>query len=159
MWGAQMNEKGMIMNTKLATLFSIVCVVVFTALPARAESPNDILIVANNSVNLDTISLDEVRAIFLKKRKSWRGGGKVVPINAKMGTSLRSDFAQKVLGMSPSSEKRFWEEQKVKRGRTAPPELKTPLKGVFSLKGSVSYVRRKNFKPGVAKILLVIPSR
>ena len=80
-------------RTKMKTLsfatalaLALVAVVGSTA---RAESPDDILVVANNAVGVDKISQAEARGLFLKHRKSWSGGGKAIPIHAKSGTRDR----------------------------------------------------------------------
>ena len=62
----------------------------------------------------------------------------------------------KVLGMDAAKETAYWQEQKIKKGHTPPPELSNTQKAVFSLKGSVSYCYRKDFKKGAAKVLLVL---
>jgi hypothetical protein len=72
---------------------------------------------------------------------------------------LRGDFRKRVLNMEPAAEQRHWEDSKVKFGQSEPPIFPNTLKAVFKLKGSVSYVYRKDFKADVAKILLVVPSK
>jgi len=122
---------------------------------SRAESPNDILIIANSSVNAEKISTDDLVAIFLRKMESF-GGGRVIPINAKGGTAARKAFQAKVLGMDGASESGYWEEQKIKSGLTPPVEFAETVRAVFHMKGSIGYCRRSEFKEGVVKILLVL---
>lgn len=126
--------------------------------PVQAESPEDILIISHLSVEAKDMAEGEVRAIFLKKKTSWSSGQKMVPINAKTGTALRKRFQQKVLEMESNIELSFFEGQKIRYGITPPVEFPEPLRAVFHLKGSIGYVFRKDFKEGVAKVLLVIPS-
>ena len=130
------------------------------ALPsiAAAESPNDIIVIANSSVQADGITKDELRDIFLKKRTSWGNSGNVKPINASDGSDLREQFCEEVLQMTPEEEKRYFQEEKIKNGLTAPNSFSNTQKAVFKLRGSVSYVYRSDFKEGVAKVLLVIPA-
>ena len=59
--------------------------------------------------------------------------------------------------MTPAEEQSYWQEQKIRKGLTPPAEFASTLKAVFSVKGAVSYVFRKQFKEGVAKVLLIIP--
>jgi len=131
---------------------------VFGTQPARAESPNDLLIIANKAVKESNLTINTVRSIFLKRRSHWQGGGKIVAINDKKGTPLRTAFQDKVLDMSQRREEIYWEEQKIKKGVSAPPEMSSRLKAVFKVKGAISYVLRSEYKPGVAQILLVIPA-
>jgi len=124
---------------------------------AEAEGPQDLLIVANNGVPVSELSIEEVKAIFLKQRKSWRAGSNAVPIHAKAGSALRGAFVNRVLGMTESEELSYWEGQKIRKGVEGPPEFANPLKAVFRIKGGISYVMRSDYKEGVAKILLVVP--
>ncbi len=123
---------------------------------AQTDSPDDLLIVAHILVPVDRLSPVELETIFLKQRGSWRGGGKIVAINAKKGTELRKQFARRALDMTPEEEQDFWEDQKVRKGIDAPPEFTNTLKAVFKLRGSISYVRRRDYRENVSKILLVL---
>ncbi len=124
---------------------------------ARADNPNDILIVANKGVSADSITIPELKAFYLKQKTRWKGGGRVVAVNAKEGNPLRAAFQKTLLGMSAAKEKSYWQDQKIRTGLTAPPEFGNLLKATFSLRGSVSYVFRKDYREGVVKILLVLP--
>ena len=125
---------------------------------AAADDPNDIIVIANSSVKASSITKDELRDIFLKKRTSWSNSGVVKPINASSGSELRKRFCEAVLKMTLEEEKRYFQEEKIKNGLTEPNSFSNTLKAVFKLRGSVSYVLRSDFKEGVAKVLLVIPA-
>ncbi len=125
--------------------------------PAVAENPNDILVVANQGVSVDAVSIRDLKAIFLKRRSNWKNGGKVVPIHAKEGSALRNAFVSRVLGMDAVKERAYWQEVMVKSGTRKPPEFSNTLKAVFKLRGGVSYIYRTQYREGVSKILLVIP--
>jgi hypothetical protein len=72
-------------------------------------------------------------------------------------SELRAAFRKRVLKMSEEKERGFWEDEKVKKGIEPPPEVPATLKAVFAKSGSVSYVFRKDFKEGTAKILATFP--
>lgn len=126
----------------------------------HAESPDDILVIANGTVPVDSLSLDELREIFLKRRSYWDSKLRIVPINADEGKSIRQEFRKRVLGMSPPEEGRFWQDHKIRTGTTKPTEFSMVLKAVFKLKGSVGYIYRKDFRESLTsiKILAVIPA-
>ena len=63
---------------------------------SEAESPNDILIIANKNVKLNAISISELKQIFLKKKISWSNGKRIISINARSSSSIRQQFRQKV---------------------------------------------------------------
>jgi hypothetical protein len=123
-----------------------------------ATSPKDILIVANSNAAKEKITLDDVRDFFLKKRLRWYKSGKAVPVNAPESTELRKVFRRRLLNMNDAEEARYWHERKIKEGVVPPPIFRNNLKAVFHLKGSISYVYREDFKEGVSKLLLVLPS-
>jgi ABC-type phosphate transport system substrate-binding protein len=118
----------------------------------RAESPNDLLIIVNKSVSASNVDAAEVKAVFLKNKTSL-SGDTVFPLNAKSDSDLRAAFRKQVLKMSEEKEKGFWEDEKVKKGVEPPPETAGTLKAVFSKSGGISYVFRKDYKDGTAKIV------
>jgi ABC-type phosphate transport system substrate-binding protein len=144
---------------KFATPFAA-ALVIGLALPslARAENPKDILIVANAAAGVTELSLADVRDMFLKKRTSWPGGTKVVPVNVTDGSGLRNDFRAKVLSMTSAQEQSYWQERKIKAGESTPSVFGDTLRAVFKLRGAIGYVYRSQFKEGTAKVLLVIPA-
>lgn len=132
---------------------------VFPGELVSAEAENDLLIIVNRTVDPDGLSLDLIRDYFLKRRSRWPNGSKVIPVNAKAGAEARRAFQARVLEMHPDEEKLFWSDQKIRKGLTPPPEIQQNQRAVFKLKGSVSYVLRRDFKKGVATIVLVVPPR
>ena len=131
------------------------------SLPGRAvaDDPDDILIVVNRGVRIESISTSQLREIFLKKRSNWPGGGKALPVNAAAGSRLRAEFTRRVLEMSAGEEESYWYKRKIVSGDTPPPEFSNTLKAVFKLKGAVSYVYRSQYREGVARVLLVLPAK
>jgi hypothetical protein len=141
------------------TLMVVLLVTAFTVIwqsTAHADNPNDILVVANNSVPISSISTAELKSIFLKKKGRWKNGSKAFPIHAKEGTTLRKAFGQRLLNMELSRELSYWQEQKIRKGIMPPATFSNLLKAVYKVKGSVSYVFRSNYKAGVVKILAVL---
>jgi hypothetical protein len=140
----------------IAAACALAAAVVSAELAAqRAQSPNDILIIANKSIRATKISADELKAIFLKKKESF-AGGKVVPINSKAGSPLRKAFQKRVVEMDGNAEASYWEEQKIKAGLAPPAEFSGTLKAVFSVKGSIGYCHRSEYREGVVNVLLVL---
>ena len=77
-------------------------------------------------------------------------------INAPTESRLREIFRSKVLGMDWSREQSYWQDEGIRQGLSEPPEFSNTLKAVFKIKSALSYVFRKDFKEGSAKVLLVI---
>jgi ABC-type phosphate transport system substrate-binding protein len=123
-----------------------------------AEGPDDILVVVNRSVKVDSTTAAELRNVFLKKKTAWRTGESAVPIHAPAGSVLRKMFRQRLLAMSATEEREYWKNAKIKHALMEPVTFPDTLKAVFKLRGGVSYVFRADYKPGVAKIVLVLPA-
>ena len=124
-----------------------------------AESPNDILIIANKKVKIDTITPEELKQVFLKKKTSWSNGDRIICINPTSSSAVRKVFREKVLDMSESEEKTYWEKQKVRRQLTMPAEMRSIVKAVFKLSNAISYAYRKDVPNNVVKVLYVISAQ
>jgi ABC-type phosphate transport system substrate-binding protein len=109
---------------------AVAIALLFTGIALLGSSPgmaadDTLVIIANKAVPQDNITPSELKQIFLRQRAHWRGGGKIVAMNAKPGTLARKAFQKKVLGMDYSAERAFWEEQKIKTGLIPP--LSSPM--------------------------------
>lgn len=124
---------------------------------AHAESPDDILVVANLGVNKNGLGVNEARDIFLKQKTSWGGGASIIPINST-DPKLREEFRTRVIRMTAAEEKKYWQSRKIKDGVQEVPSFTNILKVIFKLRGAVSYMYRSQFVKGIAKVLLVIPA-
>ena len=123
---------------------------------AWAENPDDILVVTNKASPLGELSLRVVQQIFLKKRGEVDGHGVSVFV-ATSESPLRDAFAKAVLKMTPQQEAEYWANELIQNGRSEPPSTLTPLRAVSSLPSAISYVFRKNYKDGLAKIVATCP--
>lgn len=124
---------------------------------AAAESPDDIVVFVNQVAKVKSVSIAELRQLFLKQKTSWASGEQVVCINAPDGTPLRNQFRQQVLAMSEAEEATHWETVRIRNQTLAPSEMLNTPKAVFRLKNAVSYAFRKDVPNGVVSILLEIP--
>ncbi len=146
-----------IKNKALILLSLIIAVTLWLPSDARAESPDDILVVVNFSVKIESASKAELKAIFLKKKVRWKTGLKAIPIHAKGGTSLKKAFLKRLMERDEDLEQSYWQDQKIRAGLVPPVSFTKLLKAVFNIKGSVSYVFRDMYKEGVVKIIAVLP--
>jgi ABC-type phosphate transport system substrate-binding protein len=153
----QMGNRATIM--KIVSRFLLVLMLLFAA-PANivADSDTDILIIVNKVVPVNSLSIDDVRDLFLKKKVRWKAGVKAVPINIRGKEKLRNQFRSRVLGMTLGDENDYWQKMKIQSGMSAPTEIGNTLKAVYKLKGAVSYIYRSQYKKDVAKIVLTIPA-
>jgi len=118
---------------------------------------DDIIVIVNKRVPINSISAGELKMLFLKKRTNWSDGSRIVLVHAKSNTDLRRKFLEKVMDMTQKKERLYWQNQKIQRGITGPTEFVRTQKSVFFLKGSIGYMWRRDYKEGVTKSVLVIP--
>lgn len=123
-----------------------------------AESPQDILVVVNEDSEVRSITREELRDVFLRRRLSWRGGERAIPINARENTAIRAVFRERVLSMNSDEETRYWQDQQIRSGKTPPKEFGNPLRVVFKLHDAVGYAFRSEYKKEVGRVVLVIPA-
>ena len=58
--------------------------------------------------NLDT---DRLALIYLKQRRYWGDGERIVAVNLESASSVRAEFARAVLGLSPAQLSVYWNRQ------------------------------------------------
>lgn len=140
-------------------LFAALLVLFFSlvTMNASADDPNDILVIANKSVALESISAGQLVELFLKKAAVIDSNNiELIPINAPEGSPLREAWAKRALGMDGGSEISYWKKLLVKSGTQEPKSVTNPMAAVFTVKGAVGYVNRADYKDGLVKILAVI---
>ena len=142
---------------KIGSCYVLIPLAILTlaGLPSTGRSdPDALVIIVQNGSAAFELNVNEVRRLFLKEKMRWNGGQKVFPIHAKPGSKARMLFQEKVLRMTQSEESAYWQNQKIKSGRTPPPEFNDIQKAVFSLKGSIGYCLYSEYKSGTSKIVL-----
>ena len=140
-------------------LFIAVWMTLSFAIPitAAAESPEDIVVFVHQGSPVKSVSVAELKQLFLKKRASWSSGQSVIVINAPSGSAVRNQFRKAVLGMSEAEEATHWETARIRNQIAEPAEMLNTAKAVFRLKNAVSYAFRKDVPQGVVEVVLVIP--
>ena len=147
------------MMQRFLGIVGIGLLVLFSVSPnAFAESPNDndIVVFVNKGASVKTVTVAELRQLFLKQKTSWTSGGSVVCINAPRGTALRDQFRKQVLAMSAAEESTHWETARIRSQVSPPAEMLNTPKAVFRIKNALSYAFRKDVPKDVVKIVLEI---
>lgn len=146
------------MNKIINTINTVIFVLaILLPIPLIAESPDDLVVFVNTKSSVATITPEELKQIFLKKRTRWPGGDKIDCINSPEGSAERTLFRNKILGMSKTEETTYWQNQKLRMQLSPPIQISNTTKAVFRLKRSVGYAFRKNVPKGVVRIILVVP--
>jgi ABC-type phosphate transport system substrate-binding protein len=90
-------------------LFSVfLLLALFGALPAQAQDRLAVIVRADRTADL---SREEVGQIFLKKRRFWREGAAIVPVNRNASSIARELFTNLVFDQPARFLNRYWNRQ------------------------------------------------
>src|SRR5438132_1708068 len=108
-----------------------------------SQQPGFVIIV--NAANpVKTVTVIELRRMFMKQSRMWPHAEPVVPVDWDATSDIRQEFSQKVLNRSVREMADFWVQQSITQGLTPPStqrSSKAVLRFVASVPGAVSYVR------------------
>lgn len=114
------------------------------------------VVVIGNPAGPDSISLDQVRDIYLNRSKALPGGQRAVPYELAEGNATRDAFHDAVTGRSNAQLKAFWSQQ-VFTGKGRPPQevgTEAAMKSsVASTPGSIGYIDAAQVDDSVKVIL------
>jgi hypothetical protein len=124
----------------LAAAFAIL---VCAAAPVRAQQLGFVIVV-NPANPVKTVTVVELRRMFMKQSRMWPHAEPVVPVDWDATSDIRQEFSQQVLNRSVREMADFWVQQSITQGLTPPStqrSAKAVLRFVASVPGAVSYVR------------------
>jgi len=79
--------------------------------PAYADAGNAIAVIVGEKSPIRHVSLDDLRELYLKRRRQWPNGDPVVPMNLPVGDPTRAAFSKLVLGRDPKQLLSYWDRQ------------------------------------------------
>lgn len=128
----------------------------FLLLTAIPGSAGEVKIIANASVKQDSISQEELHAVYLLQRRTLKDGSRVVPV-LKKGGPTHDTFVREFLGHDPE-EIRIYYQGLVFTGKgSMPKEFRSDdeiVAYVSSTPGALAYVSGETVSEGV-KVLVV----
>jgi len=115
----------------------------------------NIKIIANDNVDITSVSKDQLSRLFLKKTTKWDNGVKVTPVDLVTDSDVRQNFTQNIHKKSISAINAYWQ-KKIFTGKGVPPvELqsdKEVIEFVSSTPGAIGYVSASASLQGVKTI-------
>jgi len=109
----------------LANLLGIALVVAGTGLAAAAEQTAKIAVIVSRSSRVEHVSKDDLRELYLRRRRLWDHGERALPVNLPSGNPVRERFSRLVLGRSSEELVAYWNGRYFE-GITPPAVLPTP---------------------------------
>lgn len=119
---------------------------------AISQTPPRLVVIAHPSVKERSLDIDDLRAVFLRKRLQWSGGAHIVPINQPAGSVARSAFDAAILNFKPDQVARYWIDARIRFGTQSPQSVPGDvmvLKVIRAVAGSIGYVSADQETSGV----------
>ena len=121
----------------------------------RAAQPT-LLVFAHPSLDVASVHVSELRAIFLRQLHQLNGK-RVIPLNYPSDDPIRLRFDEWILRMSSGEAGRFWVDARI-RGLGLPPRTVTPrllARTVAALTGAIAYAPPEQLKGAAVKVLRI----
>ena len=133
--------------------FFMICLL---SLPASAGQGLAIIVNPENNSQLDLL---ELRRIFLGKSRAFPDGTEAVPLNQAPGSSIRIEFASKVLKKNEGNLNAYWARM-LFSSRAAPPKEIDSAKEIKQMVSKdlhlISYINTDDVDDSV-RVLMIIP--
>lgn len=129
---------------------------------AWSQAPTRLVVISQINVSEKQLSIDDLRAIFLRKRLVWSGGQNIVPINQPTGSPVRLVFDRTVLGFNADQVARFWIDARIRGGTQAPRSVAGDAmiaNVVKVLPGCIGYVPAEQVNAGVRVVARIDAGR
>ena len=77
---------------------------------ASASAAQELAVIVNGTRS-DRLDASAIAQIYLKQRRFWRDGERIVPVNREAGSVLRERFVQRIMGTSARRLIVYWNRQ------------------------------------------------
>ncbi len=124
-------------------LKSKLCLSIAGLLLSVSMAGADVLVIVNSSNSLQSMTLDDINRIFLKKTKRFENGVNAEPIALAEGTKQRAAFNQKILQRDEQQLKYYWSRKMFSGGDRPPPTVASEsdvITVVAEKPGGIGYV-------------------
>jgi hypothetical protein len=132
------------MKKALPWLLLLVLVAWHGAIASRGlAADNRLVVIVHPGTRVQTLSADELEALFTLSQRAWPDGQPAIPFNFAPGAPLREQFDRVVLGMNGDEVARFWIDRRIRGLGDAPrkvPSVALMLRVVAKLPGALGYV-------------------
>ena len=116
---------------------------VATQRPPASTARPPFTIVVNHANPVDTLTVAELRRIFMKQQRLWAHGDTIVPVEWDAASQMRRVFSQTVLGRSVREMAEYWVQQSVTQGLAPPSTLSSGVavaRFVATVPGAIAYL-------------------
>lgn len=118
----------------------------------------ELAVIVHKASPAQTLSVNEVRAYYMKKQGAWSDGSKVRPV--QQSGDVRDGFVKRTLGMSTTEFERYWLELKYSAAESPPKQVDSDddvIRFVGAMKGAIGFVDATSLDPGaLGKVKVVL---
>lgn len=147
-------------RTTIVLFFSTLALLIF-GLPVGASSSEqsemDIIIIGNKKLPVDTLTANDIKDIFQRKKTLWDDGKKIT-IALLEGGRTHQEFIRQYIRKTPAQYHRYWRKQ-VFAGRGVPPisfrSEESLMSHVALTQGAIGYISSR-FKPKGVKVIKIV---
>ena len=124
--------------------------------PDVASQPRIAVVVVEKS-EVTRVTLDDLRELYLRRRRRWPSGAPAIPINLPPDHLLRERFSKVVLGRSPADLVSYWDARYFEG--TIPPAVLSSSEAVRTYlaaePGAIGYLAMEDAR-GACRVVLVL---
>ena len=128
------------------------------AFAAERDHSASIAVVVGAESGIADVTLDTLRELYLRRRRVWPDGNRVIPVNLPADSDTRKTFSKRVLGRLPQDLSGYWNRLYFD-GITPPVVLRTPEAVCAYLAvepKAIGYMRRDEVDRSACRIVLVL---
>ncbi len=134
---------------KYLKLFAVICLI---SLPTTSVIAGEIAVIANKNLNLSSLTIKQVKKLWLGKTKKVADSGNLVPVDIDPSSPNYAAFYKKVANKNPSQIKLYWSKQMFS-GKNFPAKRlsddQSILEWVSSNENAIGYISAENVNDSV----------
>jgi len=114
-------------------------------------------VVVGEKSEVTRVTLDELRELYLRRKRRWPSGLPAIPINLPADHPLRERFSKVVLGRSPADLVSYWD-ARYYEGTTPPAVLSSSeaIRAYLAAEpGAIGYLAMEDVR-GACRVVLVL---
>lgn len=135
----------------------VLCLACLSGFAVTSLADKTLAVVTQKSSPLQSLSLDALKQVYLRKSLLDSNGNRWIPLNLPVDYELRQDFSLALFNKLPEDQEQYWNELYFQG--INPPEVlaseEAVLRFIVITPGAIGYVHKQN-ADGRAKILAII---
>jgi ABC-type phosphate transport system substrate-binding protein len=142
----------------IATLMAVVAVILLSWSSVHGAQEPSFVVIVNKANPIKTMTIAELRRIFMKQTRMWPHAESVVPVDWDATSPIREAFSKQVMARSVREMGDYWVQQGVTQGLVPPSTQRSTraiLRFVSSVPGAIAYAPAGEVDDSVAVVKLI----